>query len=275
VTGRYALLADVHANLEALEAVLAHVDRTWTGAQLLCAGDLVGYGADPEAVIARLRERGVLAIAGNHEGMVLGRLGFERCIGAGIRAALWTRRTLSAPTRAWLEQLPARLELAEDGLLVCHGDLDDVQHYVRSERAARELLAAAARRFPAARLVVAGHTHAPLLCEEEGPCGPAAPGEAKRAGGGRALVNPGSVGQSRDGVPEARYAQYDARTGALRFCSLAYDHAAAEAKMQRAGLARTAVLDLGRRPPAEMLRDRCTRLLARSPLGCALLSRYL
>ena len=114
---RYALLADVHANLEALEAVLAHVDR-WGGARLVCAGDLVGYGADPGPVIARLREREVLAVAGNHEQMVLGRLGFERCVRSGIRAALWTRQQLSEGERTWLAQLPGRLELEEGAVLV-------------------------------------------------------------------------------------------------------------------------------------------------------------
>src|SRR5215468_4319962 len=119
-----ALLADVHGNLEALDAVLRALDRTAPQAKLVCAGDVVGYGPNPEECLERLSERGAVIVLGNHEEMVLGRRDFLQCVSAGIRAAVWTREHLSAHARRVLEQLPSRAKAAQE-VLVCHGDLHD------------------------------------------------------------------------------------------------------------------------------------------------------
>jgi diadenosine tetraphosphatase ApaH/serine/threonine PP2A family protein phosphatase len=231
---RLALLADVHANLEALEAVLAHL-ADWPDARIVAAGDLVGYGADPEACIERVRARAGLCVAGNHEAMVLGRLGFDRCVYAGIRAARWTRTALSAASRAWIAGLPSTLEIPPD-LVVCHGRPSDPEFYVSSAARAEDTLRELAETSPRARVLVCGHTHHQMLHAQ---------GESRQVVVGiplalpratRCLVNPGAVGQSRDRKPLARYARYDPEQHAVTFYELAYDHQQARDKMRRAGL---------------------------------------
>jgi diadenosine tetraphosphatase ApaH/serine/threonine PP2A family protein phosphatase len=232
---RLALLSDVHANLEALEAVLADVDG-WRADALVCAGDLVGYGPDPEVCIERLRGRGALCIAGNHEGMVLGTLGFERCAHVGIRAALWTRGRLSNDARAFLAALPATLRIGD--VAICHGSLDDPEHYLASPVRADAALAALARREPDAGLLVAGHTHHQALYRAGAPWRPPPRGTwIELEATSRWLVNPGSVGQSRDRSPLARYARYDTTARAVEFRELEYAHDVTVAKLARAGLA--------------------------------------
>lgn len=232
---RWAVLADVHANLEALEAVLADADA-WGAEAIVCAGDLVGYGADPEACIARLRQRGAHCISGNHEGMVLGRIGFERCVHAGIRAALWTARTLSDGARAYLAALPATLRLGA-AVVVCHGSLDDPEHYLASPRRADAALAQLAARYAGASVLICGHTHQPLFYAEGGPWHrPALDVVHVLSPERRWLVNPGAVGQSRDATVAARYVRFEDTTRSVTFRELAYDQATTRRKMRRAGL---------------------------------------
>ena len=232
---RWALLADVHGNLEALEAVLEHL-TDWPGAALICAGDVVGYGADPEACIELLEARRALCVAGNHEGMVLGRLGFDRCVRAGVRAALWTRKVLSPAAVRWLGELPLTRRAPPD-LVVCHGSPSDPQFYVSTSGRAEAALAELAREHPEGRRLVCGHTHHQMLhVERRGPVAfaPGVPLELPRVG--RCLINPGAVGQSRDGQPLARYARYDAERHTVTFLEVPYDHQRTCAKLRRAGL---------------------------------------
>jgi predicted phosphodiesterase len=250
---RWALLADVHANLEALEAVLAHA-RDWPADGILCAGDLVGYGADPEACIELLRARGVACVTGNHEGMVLGRLGFDRCVHAGIRAALWTRAVLSETARSWLSALPGALALPP-GLVVCHGRLGDPEYYVSTAPRAAAALAQLAREYPEARMLICGHTHRQMLYINGAAQGVAigAPLELDRSG--RCLINPGAVGESRDGRPVAQYARYDSDRNTVTFLELRYDHLRARDKQRKIGLAPRVVVE----PPVGLARlvERC------------------
>jgi predicted phosphodiesterase len=232
---RYAFLADLHSNLEALREVLTDLED-WPGATLVVAGDLVGYGPDPDACIALLASRGARCIAGNHEGMVLGRLDFSRCVPAGIRAARWTARVITPATREVLAGLPARLELGPD-IVVSHGDLDDPEHYVASPARADAVLGALAHRFAGARLLVVGHTHHRRLYRPGAPWATPPPDrELRLPPGAPWLLNPGAVGQSRDGQPLARYARYDAGKGTVVFRELRYDWRYTEAKMAAAGL---------------------------------------
>src|SRR6266478_4326155 len=155
---KLALISDVHGNLEALEAVLLDIDRISPDAKLVCAGDVVGYGPDPEACIARLREREALCVMGNHEEMVLGYRDFSRCVHAGIVAAVWTREHLSAAARAFLDALPHRREAAA-GVVVCHGDLSSAETYVSTREKAEEALAQLRAISSDAAVLVCGHTH--------------------------------------------------------------------------------------------------------------------
>ena len=193
------LISDVHGNLEALEAVLRDVDRIDPDAKLVCAGDVVGYGPDPEACIARLRERHALCVMGNHEEMVLGYRDFSRCVHAGIVAAVWTREHLSAAARAFLDALPHRREVAA-GVVVCHGDLSSAETYVSTREKAEEALAQLRAISSDAVVLVCGHTHQAALFMLDGGFHPVtSPSDHHLARVHPCLINPGAVGQSRDG----------------------------------------------------------------------------
>jgi predicted phosphodiesterase len=229
---RWAFLADVHGNLEALRAVLRDLGD-WPDHRLICAGDLVGYGPDPQPCLELLGEREATCVAGNHEDMVLGRLDFGRCVYAGILAAIWTREHLA---RWALERLAALPMVARPSpeLVVYHAAPDDVQHYVTNAKAAEPTLARASQTFPGAELLVSGHTHFAAFHRGGGPFRLASAGTAEPVTAGRLhLVNPGSVGQPRDGIPVARYARYDSTTRVVSWRAVAYDSTPTVAKLRK------------------------------------------
>lgn len=233
---RIALLADIHANLEALEACLAHAAAE--GAErLVFLGDLVGYGGDPLAVAHRvraLRDAGALVLAGNHDRAALdGPVGFSADAAVAIR---WTAGQLDAPARAFLGELPLVLE--EEDRLYVHADASAPEEwrYVHDADAARRSLDATE-----ARLTFCGHTHVPLLC------GLTATGKLARhrppPGVAMPLLAPwkwiavmGSVGQPRDGSPAAAYGLFDSVRGECAWMRVPYDVAAAAARIRAAGL---------------------------------------
>lgn len=224
---KLAVLADVHANLEALEAVLDHLGD-WPD-EIVIAGDLIGYGADPNAVVARIRATGARCVWGNHEGMLLGRLGMKKCIYAGIRAILWTREALQPEARQWLEALPFALDVAP-GVHMVHAAPRDPERYLNTPARAGEALAAV---NPDIRVLIAGHTHEPVLWNG-GSWTRARPGPHKLEG--RVLLNPGAVGQSFSEQRVARYARLDLAENIATFHELAYPWQRTAEKMKAAGL---------------------------------------
>lgn len=234
---KLALLADVHANLEALEACLGHAEEA--GAERYAfLGDLVGYGADPGPVLERvaaLRARGALAVRGNHDEAVVS--GDTREMNRAAAAAVdWTRGRLTPGERALLAGLPL---LAREGeAVLVHGSPAAPERftYVTDPlRAARAMAAAGAR------WVFAGHVHEPVLyytgaADRPVPFRPvpgvAIPVPAHR----RWLAIAGSVGQPRDGDPAACYALADLDAERLTFHRVPYDYGAAAAKVRQAGL---------------------------------------
>ncbi len=242
-----ALLSDVHANLEALDAVLEDIARRASGARLVCAGDVVGYGPDPEACIARLRAAGAVQVTGNHEEMLLGARDFSRCVYAGVHSSLWTRRRLSAEAREFLRKLPAWAD-AGPGVVVCHGDLSSADRYVSTAFRARQALEQLRAVRPEARILVCGHTHQPLFFAERRGFQPMAPGDvAQLQRGEGCLINPGAVGQERRECasperPLARYAWLDLERETVSYCGVPYDHEATLRKLRRAGLVAQVVL---------------------------------
>jgi predicted phosphodiesterase len=238
---KLALVSDLHANLEALDAVLADLERASPGARLVCAGDIVGYGPDPEACIARLEERGALCVMGNHDEMVLGLRDFSRCGYAGIIAAVWTRSRLSASARAYLESLPSYVRITPS-VFVCHGDLTSADTYVSTRERAEHALAELRSRHPSAEVLVCGHTHHPALyTQQSGFQLVRSSGEYELAP--LSLINPGSVGQARDGVPSARYAVLDTERRRVSFREVRYDYRATVGKLRAAKLVAQVVLE--------------------------------
>jgi predicted phosphodiesterase len=216
---RVAVVSDIHANLHGLEAVLEAIDAEPPD-ELWCLGDLVGYGPRPNEVVEIVRERAHLCLVGNHDLGVLGRLDLDEFSSDAAAVARWTRTVLLDENRAFLEGLEpqAKCERAE---LFHASPRDPVWEYVISEETAL-----AALEITVSPLVLVGHSHIALsvalsngdLTGAVAPAGTEAPLDEARW-----LLNPGSVGQPRDGDARAAWLELDfeARTG--RFHRVPYD----------------------------------------------------
>ncbi len=227
---RIALVSDIHANLVALDAVLAvmpSVDAIW---QL---GDVVGYGPQPDAVVARLREVGASGVRGNHDAAAIGDLDVEAFNVDARRAMDWTRSVITGDTLAWLGALPERAE--REGFTLVHGSpRDPIWEYVTSTPVARASIAEMST--PSG---LHGHTHVPIAyLEEDGRLETMSPGAGSGLAieGRRVLVNPGSVGQPRDGIPTAAWALLDTGADTITWQRTAYDIASVQAAMLEVGL---------------------------------------
>jgi diadenosine tetraphosphatase ApaH/serine/threonine PP2A family protein phosphatase len=230
---RYAVLSDVHANLEALEAVLTDAAPRADG--VLCLGDVVGYGADPEACVELLATRGQVLVAGNHEHGVAGLLDLDWFNPWARTAAEWTRERLDDAHRAWLGALPLTAEVGDATLVHASPDRPDEWEYLMSAEDGFAVFGAFAT-----RLCFVGHSHLPGVWSL-GSSGPAfEPGSVEIAleAGRRYLVNVGSVGQPRDRDPRAAYALWDLDRGVVAIRRVAYDVGAALAKILASGLPR-------------------------------------
>jgi putative phosphoesterase len=230
---RIGVLSDVHANLPALQAVLAELEHCGVD-RLLVAGDLVGYGGQPNECVAALAEAGAQCVLGNHDLFVLDRLPPARFPSYARHSADVHRSLLSADVRAYLESLPTTLRAGR--VLMTHGSLDSPEEYVLRESRALELLARLPKEASGADVLVLGHTHQPWLLDAATGTVPArratAPATASR------LLNPGSVGQSRqrERRPRARCAVFDDTTGGVEFLRVDYDVAASREGVRRHGL---------------------------------------
>jgi len=234
---RYLVLTDIHANLEALDTALADAhargyDRT------LVLGDLVGYGADPNAVIERVRSLNPAAIVrGNHDKVACGLEQAEGFNAVARSAARWTLDVLIPEYRQWLAALPEGPIEVDDTVEICHGSPFDEDAYIFDELDALRALKIASR-----PLCLFGHTHYPVTFElsEESfdSIGPAPGGSSivTLKPGAKYLMNPGSVGQPRDGDPRAAYAIVDTERQCVELMRLKYRVEETQAKVIRAGL---------------------------------------
>ena len=230
---RYAVLADIHANLEALRAVLADCLGEVDG--VLCLGDLVGYGADPIPCVELLAERAAALVAGNHEYGVTGKLAL-RWFNPYARAAVeWTAGNLDEDHRAYLESLPLTALLAEAMLVHASPSRPDEWEY----------LITAAEGFDAfsafdTRLCFIGHSHQPGFWSlgSTGPVRASGAFDITLESGRRYIVNVGSVGQPRDRDPRACYAIWDRAARRITIRRVTYDVAEARRKIIAAGLPR-------------------------------------
>lgn len=231
------MISDIHANLPALEAVLgatgaAGVEEIW------CLGDVVGYGAQPDACADLVRERCSLCLVGNHDLAVLGALDAAAFSEAAAEAVAWTRQNVADRTLEMLRELePAG---RREGIALFHASpRDPVWEYVLSAEQADACLDAQPE-----RIALIGHSHVSLFFVRP----PAPQGEVRGAqagddtlldlGGGSWLMNPGSVGQPRDGDPRAAWLELDSDEGRARFHRVRYDVERAAASIADAGLPR-------------------------------------
>ena len=230
------VLSDIHGNLEALEAVLADVRACGAQGPMVFLGDMVGYGADPEAVVRRVRSLEALAVLGNHEAGVIDAGRARHFNPMAWEIVRWTRRQLSAESRQWIAGLPRFLSL--EGCRLVHGmPPQSVEDYLfqagePSVRAIMENLEEP--------VSFVGHTHL-LRLVNLGADGEYASMRLERGArvlepGARHLVNCGAVGQPRDGDCHAKYVLYDPATRALEVRFVEYDALGAARKIIAAGL---------------------------------------
>jgi diadenosine tetraphosphatase ApaH/serine/threonine PP2A family protein phosphatase len=242
---RYLILSDIHANLEALEAVLASAPPY---DHVLLLGDYVGYGADPNAVIDRVRQLPVAAqIRGNHDKVAVGVGDVEEFNRIAREAIMWTARMLTPDNRAWLAALPQGPTIIDGSIEICHGTTFDEDVYVFDDLDALRSIRSARR-----PLCLYGHTHVPavyrLVRDSPDPSdgagasldligprrGPAFTLSLEAAA--QYLVNCGAVGQPRDGDARAACGLVDTGARSVLLLRTTYDLAAAQAKIIEAGL---------------------------------------
>ena len=233
---RYLVLSDIHANLEALETVIEAAAEI-PHERVLVLGDLVGYGADPNAVVERIRELQPFAvIRGNHDKVGAG-LEPSDAFNAVARTAIrWTYEALSDDNRDWLADLPAGPVAIDELLEICHGTPFDEDAYVFDEADVLRSMQASSR-----RLCLFGHTHVQVGYRLAQASLTLETADQRRPlhvaiGDGHYLINPGSVGQPRDGDPRAGFAVYDAGAKVIEIYRIAYPVERTQARIREAGL---------------------------------------
>ena len=232
MASRIAVISDVHANWHALEAVLAADDEERTD-EVWCLGDLVGYGPRPNPCCAEVAKRAELCLVGNHDLGVLGELDLFDFAPEAVESAHWTQKVLADEARAFLGSLqPAG---RREGVELFHASpRDPVWEYVLSSEAA-----AAAFALTEEPLVLVGHSHVPLAITLGGGSldgGHAPEGTEAELGGYRMLLNPGSVGQPRDGDPRAAWLMLDFGSRLASFRRTAYPVERTQAEIRERGL---------------------------------------
>jgi predicted phosphodiesterase len=229
---RVAVISDVHGNLHALEAVLGALeaeapDEIWS------LGDIVGYGPRPNPCCSLVAERARLGLAGNHDLGVLGSIDLEEFSSEAAESARWTQTVLTDESRAYLTKLPSQAK-APDAELYHGSPRDPVWDYVLTADAALDAL-----ELTEAPVVLVGHSHVALaigLDEQQLSGGVAPAGHEIDLSRGRWLLNPGSVGQPRDGDPRAAYLLLDRELQRARFFRISYPVERTQAEMRERNL---------------------------------------
>ena len=234
-----AIISDIHSNQEALEAVLSAIDSLPVDA-LYCLGDLVGYNADPDTCVDMILSRANAVIRGNHDKAVSGLLNLDWFNRSAREAALWTRKVILPATLPKVRKLPEGPMELEDGVLLCHGTPYDEDAYLMDADSAKKSFAHMDERYPGARFCLHGHTHHPrvavrttrrntpeLLPDRD---------EFDLVPDAAYLINPGSVGQPRDGITGASFGILDTTRLVYRNIRVAYDVRQTQGKIFGAGL---------------------------------------
>jgi diadenosine tetraphosphatase ApaH/serine/threonine PP2A family protein phosphatase len=223
---RYLIISDIHSNLAAFEAVLADAgsfDKVW------CLGDVVGYGPDPNECVEQLRALPHVCVVGNHDWAALGKMDTEDFNPDAKRACLWTREQLSPSNLEYLETLPK--SLVEEGFTLVHGSpRHPIWEYILHTPTAK-----ANFEYFDTRFCFVGHTHIPVIYRDHPnqACDTLTPSldDPLVLGEERLIINPGSVGQPRDGDPRASYAILDSAEHTLEFRRIPYPIEITQARM--------------------------------------------
>jgi len=230
---RYAIVADIHANLAAFTAVLQDIAHRGEVAEIWCLGDIVGYGPDPHQCLELLRQCNHVCVAGNHDWGAIGKLDLSDFNPDAAAACRWTAGQLLPEDVRYLENLPTVIE--KDDFTLVHGSpREPIWEYLTSTSIAGENF-----NFFQSPYCLVGHSHLPVVFRrEDGDCisGKLVPNIGLALGKHRLIINPGGVGQPRDGDPRASYAIYDSEASSLKLYRIPYDIAATQNKMMQKGL---------------------------------------
>ncbi len=227
---RIALFADIHANLEALEAVLAD-SNSMSCDEYICLGDIVGYNADPVACLEKIQAMGCPVVKGNHDEEASSDLGLDTMNPVAAQALQWTRDQLSEDQKNWLRNL--RMVRQVHDFTVVHSTLDqpDAWHYVTNKFDAMSNFS-----FQYTQVCFHGHTHVPKFYVKAQRVSEVPGDSIKVEEGSKYFINTGSVGQPRDGEWKACYTIYDTETQEITFRRVEYDIQATQQKIIDAGL---------------------------------------
>jgi diadenosine tetraphosphatase ApaH/serine/threonine PP2A family protein phosphatase len=230
---RALIVSDIHSNLESLRSVIKDAEERGGFDQLWSLGDVVGYGPEPGECIELIRQYDCRAVAGNHDLAAIGKLSDEAFNAYAMAAIQWTAAQLTEDAITYLSGLPMRIE--DEGFTMAHGSpRDPVWEYVVTPQSA----VASFRHFDTSWCLV-GHSHIPFVCRPQGDTAvflefpldkPTELGEE------RLIINPGGVGQPRDGDPRASYALYHSDESTIYHHRAEYDIEATQKKMAERGL---------------------------------------
>jgi len=228
---RYAIIADVHGNLDALEAVLSDIEKQEVDSTF-CIGDIVGYGAEPEACVKGVTSAASVVLLGNHDAAAAGRLSLELFNVFAREALVWTAGVLPAADLKYLEKLPLVAE--GEGFTLVHSSLYGPERfpYLVSPLQARLCFEVMEK-----QVCFVAHSHVPLTFIEKGKqLAVTRTEKLALKEGSRYIVNVGSVGQPRDGDSRAAYGVYDSEAGSVEIRRVGYDLVRAAEKIRKAGL---------------------------------------
>jgi predicted phosphodiesterase len=231
---RTAVIADIHANLEALEAVLERIAGLGVS-EIVCLGDIVGYNANPNECVDLVRDRNMTCVLGNHDACAAGQEEPNSFNPIAWNAMLWTRETLCGVNKSFLAQL--RREQALRDCFLFHGSIHDTNRYLAGSYEARRNFRLLAQLPGAPRIGFFGHTHVMIaFTHERGVVTTARSQDLRLSPENRYLINPGSVGQPRDGDPRASFLVYDSDDRLITFHRIVYDIRICQDKIIRARL---------------------------------------
>jgi predicted phosphodiesterase len=234
-TTRYAIIADIHANIDALTAVCDSIAGQ-NVQKVLCLGDIIGYNAAPCECLDVVMKRGFLCISGNHERFLMGATQVDHSVRKDTLAVIeWTKKRLSPEQMEFTAGLKKR-QFIDDKYLIAHGSPRHEDEYILTTQLMRDNIMYLMNNFLGIGICFVGHTHMPLLV---------ARGKLETnlhedktialADDKVYLINPGSVGQPRDGLPKASYVVFDSSEGTVAFKRVEYDVAAAQKRVREAG----------------------------------------
>jgi len=230
---RIAVIADIHANLEALESVMGRIAEL-TVDDIVCLGDIVGYNANPNECIDIIRREKIVSVFGNHDVAASGREEPNGFNALAQSAVFWTRKHLTPENRLILLNLPPEARVGD--FILVHGSIHDTNRYLLSRDAAADNFRLLAGLPGDLKLGFFGHTHIGMtFIELQGSISSDHSPELSLSSGMH-LINPGSVGQPRDRDPRASFLVYDSVDRTVRFFRVEYDIKQCQAKIVRAGL---------------------------------------